>query len=131
MTLRRLVATMVPMLLLSAVASLVVGAQTPVAGRDPFLPLVAPAPSTEAPASSSPSRGRRLVDVSLATLTLKGIVTSAGFSCALVAEPDGRTWVVREGDRLKDGVVRRVGRTEVEVGGVDGGGVLLTLGGGK
>ncbi len=107
-----------------------VDAQAPGVRRDPFVPLISSSP-THSDASAPPPAGRRRVvaDVPIAALTLTGTLRGTTRRLALVTDTTGHTWVVAEGSRLKDGIVRRVGERDVEVVGMSGvGGVVLTLG---
>lgn len=76
--------------------------------RDPFAPLVNP-PSAAAPATAAPEkRAPGLAGHAIADLDLKGIISSGQTRIALLAAPDGKTYMARAQDRLHDGVVRRI-----------------------
>lgn len=93
--------------------------QDPRVTRDPFIPLVS-ATVASAKGDAPPPAGHRpaITNVAVASLTLKGTLLGATRRLALVADSAGHTWVVAEGDRLKDGTVRRVEEGRMEVGGV-------------
>jgi len=76
-------------------------------GRDPFVPLVAP-PSTSPAAALVAPRAPGLAGQAVADVELKGIIASGSTRLALLAGPDGKTYLARVQDRLHDGVVRRI-----------------------
>ncbi len=76
-------------------------------GRDPFTPLVAP-PSTSPAAAQVANRPAGLPGLAVADVELKGIIASGTMRLALLAGPDGKTYLARVQDRLHDAVVRRI-----------------------
>lgn len=93
--------------------------------RDPFAPLLVSTPA--------PTRGERapgLSGIAASELSLRGIVVASGVSLAVLESPGGRSWLVRGGERLRDGVVGRIGADVVyvqPVGAVAAAGVPVRL----
>ena len=77
--------------------------------RDPF---VDPRPSGDGDPGVV-DRPRGLAGVRVAELTLRGLVLAGGRRLGVLEAPGGRTYVVRGGERLLDGVVRVVTRETV------------------
>jgi len=71
--------------------------------RDPFLPLVSERKQSGAPL---PPGKAGLV---IATVRVDGAVRSPNGMIAVVSNPDQRVYFVREGDRLYDGLVEKIG----------------------
>lgn len=85
------------------------GAAYDVAGRrDPFVSLVAPSATTRASAVAQVRRGPGLAGVAIADVVVKGVIRSGATMIALLAVPDGRTFMAHRQDRLADGVVSRI-----------------------
>ena len=78
--------------------------------RDPFAPL----PATAPPATLE-ERAAGLPGIAASELTLRGIVVAAGASLAVLESAGGRSWLVRGGERLRDGVVGRIGTDVVDI----------------
>ncbi|MYD71940.1 MAG: type 4a pilus biogenesis protein PilO [Acidobacteria bacterium] len=78
--------------------------------RDPFrpLPVSTPAPIREERAAGLPG-------IAASELSLHGIVVASGVSLAVLESPGGRSWLVRGGERLRDGVVGRIGTDVVDI----------------
>lgn len=77
--------------------------------RDPFVSLVTPRAATRAAASAAPvRRGPGLAGVAIADVVVKGVIRSGTTMIALLAAPDGRTFMAHRQDRLADGVVSRI-----------------------
>jgi hypothetical protein len=74
-----------------------------VAKRDPFLPLVSDR-KTGGPALPPGKAG-----LVIATVRVDGTVKAASGMLAVVTNPDQRTYFIREGDRLYDGDVEKIG----------------------
>lgn len=76
--------------------------------RDPFVSLIVPkAPAT--PRAASPARpAAGLAGLSIADVQVKGLIKSGTSLIALLAGPDGRTYMAKRADRLADGVVTRI-----------------------
>ena len=74
--------------------------------RDPFLsPLnMGPEPLPEA------RKGDGLSSLMLAEITVRGVMESRAVMVAMVAGPDNKTYIVHEGDRLLDGLVKGITR---------------------
>ena len=73
-------------------------------GRDPFVDPAKPAPGTSPPADAPAGiRGVRVDDI-----VVKGIVKDSHGFQALVQASGRRTYIIRSGERLLDGVVRAV-----------------------
>src|SRR5262245_6186068 len=74
--------------------------------RDPFLsPLnMGPEPGPEAP------KGDGLSSLMLAEITVRGVMQSRGVMVAMVAGRDNKTYIVHEGDRLLDGLIKGITR---------------------
>jgi len=72
--------------------------------RDPFISLVArgvdPLPAGK--------RSEGLAGLTTVEITVKGVLQSKGVYVALVAAPDGRTFIVHVNDRLLDGTVKNI-----------------------
>jgi hypothetical protein len=80
--------------------------EAPVSHRDPFEPLVGR--KTEAngmPANLPPGKAGLLI----ATTNVDGLVRSPNGMIAVVSNPQKRVYFVREGDRLYDGQVEKIG----------------------
>ena len=72
--------------------------------RDPFLSLLA----RGADDGASSSRPAGLSGLSINEVSLRGIVRSQGSVLAIVQSPDNKTYLMRGGDQLLDGVVKAV-----------------------
>lgn len=76
----------------------------PAGRRDPFVSLVArgadPLPTGK--------RSEGLAGLTTAEIMMKGVVQSKGVYVAVVAAPDGRTFIVHVNDRLLDGTVKNI-----------------------
>jgi len=72
--------------------------------RDPFISLIGtglqPAPSA--------ARGEGPAGMTVAELSVRGVMQSRGALVAMVQGPDNRTYIVRNGDKLMDGTVKAV-----------------------
>lgn len=76
--------------------------------RDPFLPLLSAAPAPN-------RRPRGLAGMAAGELALRGIVTAGGGRTAVLEAAGGRSWFVRGGERLLDGVIGSIDAETVEV----------------
>jgi Tfp pilus assembly protein PilP len=74
-----------------------------VAKRDPFIPLV-----NDKKASGPPLPPGK-AGLVIATVRVDGTVKAASGMLAVVTNPDQRTYFIREGDRLYDGDVEKIG----------------------
>jgi hypothetical protein len=72
--------------------------------RDPFLNLLAAGTG----ADLSAKRPEGTAGLATAEVSVRGVVSSRGALVAMVQGPDNRTHVVRQGDKLLDGVVKAV-----------------------
>jgi Tfp pilus assembly protein PilP len=96
-----------------------VGAEVPVetsgydsAGRrDPFASLIVARPVASEGAVRPRATG--LAGLAVADVSIKGVITSGQTWVAIVAAPDGTTYLARPNDRLHDAVVRRIDRDAV------------------
>jgi Tfp pilus assembly protein PilP len=78
--------------------------------RDPFASLIVERPAA-APAPARRAQG--LAGLSMADVAIKGIITNGQTWIAIVAGPDGVTYLARPNDKLHDAVVRRIDRDAV------------------
>lgn len=76
----------------------------PAGRRDPFTNLVKQGTGPRI----TLQRGEGKAGLSVAELTVRGIIQSRGGYLATVQGPDGKTFIVHPGDKLADGVVRTV-----------------------
>lgn len=74
--------------------------------RDPFISLVRR--TTEATGTSATLRPAGLAGMSTGDIALRGIVRGAGGWVAVAKGTDNKTYYIRVGDRLYDGVVRAI-----------------------
>ena len=72
--------------------------------RDPFLSLLG-AGAEKGPQSK---RGDGVAGMTVAEISVRGILQSRGTLIAMVQGPDNRTYMLRQGDRLADGAVQEV-----------------------
>jgi Tfp pilus assembly protein PilP len=72
--------------------------------RDPFVPLI-----NDKKEGSGPHLPPGKAGLQVATMKLDGTVKSAGGMIAVVSNPDDRVYFIREGDRLYDGQVEKIG----------------------
>jgi Tfp pilus assembly protein PilP len=73
--------------------------------RDPFLSLL----GTGREASGPPRRGGDGVSgMTLGEISVRGILQSKGTLVAMIQGPDNKTYIVRQGDKLLDGVIKTV-----------------------
>ncbi len=78
--------------------------------RDPFRPLLAedgPVVPEERPAG--------LPGIAASELSLRGFVVVDGVRLAVLESPNGRSWLVRGGENLLDGVIGIIGTDEVRI----------------
>jgi type IV pilus assembly protein PilP len=74
--------------------------------RDPFLNLLGVGPDTQA----TTARGEGAAGLMVGEISVRGVLQSRGGLIAMVQGPDNRTYVIHEGDKLADGVVKSVTR---------------------
>jgi Tfp pilus assembly protein PilP len=73
--------------------------------RDPFMSLLGTGPDRGA---TPTKRGEGVAGMTLAEISVRGVLQSRGNLIAMVQGPDNRTYLVRQGDRLADGTVQSV-----------------------
>jgi Tfp pilus assembly protein PilP len=73
--------------------------------RDPFMSLLGTGPDR---GGTPTKRGDGVAGMSLAEISVRGVLQSRGTLIAMVQGPDNRTYLVRQGDRLADGTVQSV-----------------------
>jgi Tfp pilus assembly protein PilP len=71
--------------------------------RDPFINLL----GTGAPPVTS-RRGEGVAGLATAEMSVRGVMQSGDSLVALVQGPDNRSYIVKSGDRLVDGIVKSV-----------------------
>jgi Tfp pilus assembly protein PilP len=78
--------------------------------RDPFVSLVRKPAAAEATKTSKaePNPAAGLAGLSASEVSLKGTLASRGDHVGLLQGPGGRTYIARQGDQLRDAVVRSV-----------------------
>ena len=72
--------------------------------RDPFLNLLA----AGAEPRGTGQRGDGPAGLSVAELSVRGVVQSKGALVAMVQAPDNKTYIMRAGDKLMDGTIKAV-----------------------
>jgi Tfp pilus assembly protein PilP len=77
---------------------------TPDGRRDPFLNLLGQ--GAEAPVVGR--RGEGAAGLTVAEITVRGVLKSQGALIAMIQAPDKKTYIVHEGDKFIDGTVRSV-----------------------
>ena len=78
--------------------------------RDPFVSLMTPGKAVVAESG----RGRTgLASMSLADVSVKGMLRAGGDALAVLEGPDGRSFVVRSRDKLQDAIVKSIDRDGV------------------
>ena len=82
----------------------------PAGRRDPFMPPLAAAASV---VPDEPHAGLR--GVAANELSLHGLFVVAGATAAVLESPGGRSWLVRGGERLLDGVIGSIGADVVHI----------------
>ena len=90
----------------SGVAPAPAGGYDDAGRRDPFLSLVMPKKPAGTTAPAKPATGLAALTVSDAVVT--AIVKGGGEPIALLLGPDGKSFMTRAGDKLHDGVVKRI-----------------------
>jgi Tfp pilus assembly protein PilP len=76
----------------------------PAGRRDPFLSLA----GTGKEPSSTSRRGDGPSGMTLAEISVRGIMQSKGTFVAMIQGPDNKTYIVHQGDKLLDGVIKTV-----------------------
>lgn len=74
--------------------------------RDPFLSLIGS--GTDHGGSAAPRRGEGVAGMTVAEISVRGVLQSQGTLIAMVQGPDNRTYIVRPGDDLADGTVQSI-----------------------
>ncbi len=72
--------------------------------RDPFISLI----GTGAEPRLASRRGEGAAGLSVAEVSVRGVVLSHGEYVAMVQGPENRTYLVRQGDRLLDGTIKSI-----------------------
>ena len=80
-------------------------AYTPDGRRDPFLSLLGSGAERGGPQAK---RGDGVAAMTVAEISVRGILQSRGMLIAMVQGPDNRTYMLRQGDHLADGAVQAV-----------------------
>ena len=75
--------------------------------RDPFLNLL----GTGSAAAATGRRSEGAAGLTVAEITVRGVLASGGALIAMIQAPDNRTYIVRQGDKLVDGTIRSVTTT--------------------
>jgi Tfp pilus assembly protein PilP len=79
---------------------------SPEGRRDPFVRTVGRSFAT--PSLSPNARPQGIPGLLVAEIVVRGFLESRGAWVAMVGAPDGRSYTLREGDRLMDGTVRAI-----------------------
>ncbi len=74
--------------------------------RDPFLTLL----NTGTEPRPVARKGDGLAGLMLAEITVRGIMQSRDALVAMVAGPDNKTYIVHQGDKLLDGLIKEISR---------------------
>jgi Tfp pilus assembly protein PilP len=72
--------------------------------RDPFLTLVGAGTDPQA----APKRGDGPAGFGVGEISVRGIMQSRGALVAMIQGPDNKTYLVHQGDKLADGVVKNI-----------------------
>jgi hypothetical protein len=83
------------------------GERTTAAGRDPFVPPQAEPPDTPAPIVAV-ARPTGLAGLSIDEIVLRGVLIADGRTVAFVQGPGTRQYVLRPGERVRDGSMEAV-----------------------
>ena len=73
--------------------------------RDPFLNLLGTGRDT---GSATTRRGEGAASMTTAEISVRGILQSRGALVGMVTGPDGKTYVVHQGDKLADGTIKSI-----------------------
>jgi len=73
--------------------------------RDPFLSLLGAGVEPRTPGAR---RGEGTAGMTVAEISVRGVVQSRGELVAMVHGPDNRTYLVHQGDKLADGMVKTI-----------------------
>ena len=73
--------------------------------RDPFLNLLGT--GTE-PRTAGSKRGEGAAGMTTAEISVRGILQSRGALVAMITGPDGKTYIVHQGDKLMDGTIKSI-----------------------
>jgi type IV pilus assembly protein PilP len=73
--------------------------------RDPFLSLLGAGAERGGPQAR---RGDGIAGMTVAEISVRGVLQSRGMLIAMVQGPDNKTYMLRQGDRLADGAVQAV-----------------------
>ena len=73
--------------------------------RDPFLSLVG---TGSEPRNSSSRKTEGPAGMTIAEISVRGIMQSRGALVAMVQGPDNRTYIVHQGDKLLDGTIKTI-----------------------
>lgn len=73
--------------------------------RDPFLSLVG---TGSDPRSSSSRKTEGPAGMTLAEISVRGVMESRGTLVAMIQGPDNKTYIVHQGDKLLDGTIKTI-----------------------
>jgi Tfp pilus assembly protein PilP len=73
--------------------------------RDPFLNLLG---SGSEPRTAGGKRADGASSMTTAEISVRGILQSRGSLVAMISGPDGKTYIVHQGDKLADGVIKTI-----------------------
>jgi Tfp pilus assembly protein PilP len=73
--------------------------------RDPFLNLLGAGPDPRPAAARRPEGAAGL---SVAEISVRGVLQSRDALVAMISGPDNRTYIVHQGDQLLDGTIKRI-----------------------
>jgi Tfp pilus assembly protein PilP len=74
--------------------------------RDPFLSLVGAGPDIRPSASSRKAEGT--AGMTLAEVSVRGVMQGRGTLVAMVQGPDNKTYIVHQGDKFLDGTIKAI-----------------------
>jgi Tfp pilus assembly protein PilP len=72
--------------------------------RDPFLNLLGTGNTPQA----GGQRNEGAAGLTVAEITVRGVLASGGALIAMIQAPDNKTYIVRQGDKLNDGTIRSI-----------------------
>jgi Tfp pilus assembly protein PilP len=77
----------------------------PAGRRDPFLNLLG---TGSEPRTAGGKKGDGPGTMAVADISVRGVVQSKGALVAMITGPDGKTYIVHQGDKLLDGIIKAV-----------------------